>query len=130
MHKLIDNRGVEAPVKLQPTTGTRLLRCSWLILLAVLSLPALLLAQTSAANLSGRVTDSNGAVVQGANVQASNMATNESFKRSTNKDGLYQMPNLKPCRYQITVEKDGFKASSYISGNRWPTSAIKTITVT
>lgn len=113
MHYLNDNRGaMTSMIKFRFTTGTRL---SKFLGLAVLILPALLLAQTGTATLSGRVTDKTGAVVQGAEVEATAVATNRSFKRVTNDDGLYTVPALVPGIYNLVIRKTGFKEST-VSG--------------
>lgn len=60
------------------------------------------------ASLLGRVTDASGAVVPGAKVTATNIATNVSLSRVTNHDGEYNIPTLRPGTYKIAVELQGF----------------------
>ncbi len=67
------------------------------------------LAQTETATLSGRVSDPQGKVVPGAQVEITNVDTGIKTSTTTNDDGLYVVPNLRPGRYRIIVRKDGFK---------------------
>lgn len=65
-------------------------------------------SQSNAADLQGYVRDPSGAVVVGATVTARNSATNFSRDVTTNEDGYYQITNLPPGSYEITVEASGF----------------------
>jgi hypothetical protein len=66
-------------------------------------------AQSNAADLQGTVTDSTGAVVNGATVTARNPGTNVSRNATTNDEGYYRILNLPPGDYEITVEAANFK---------------------
>jgi hypothetical protein len=66
-------------------------------------------AQSNAADLNGFVRDPQGAVVVGATVTARNPATNFSRTATTNDEGYYQMVNLPPGEYEITVEAATYK---------------------
>jgi outer membrane receptor protein involved in Fe transport len=66
------------------------------------------LAQTG--SIAGTVTDSTGAVVQGAEVTVRNTATSESHKATSGSSGAYSLTNLSVGPYEITVKKEGFKA--------------------
>lgn len=70
---------------------------------------ALAQAQSSAADLRGVVRDPQGASVVGATVTARNKATNASRTVTTTDDGSYQIVNLIPGDYEVTVEAGGFK---------------------
>ena len=61
------------------------------------------------ATVSGRVTDQQSGVVQGAELVVTNVDTNLSSRQATNADGLYVLSGLKPGRYRITVTKGGFQ---------------------
>jgi hypothetical protein len=61
------------------------------------------------ATLTGTVTDSTGAVVANAKVTATNLATNFETDTTTNTEGLYRMPFLRPGDYRIKVVAPGFK---------------------
>src|ERR1700751_3509908 len=78
-------------------------------LLGVLTLSSLLFSQT-AGSIAGTVTDSTGAVVQGATVTATNQATNAARSADTNSSGAYSITNLAPGVYSVAMEKAGFKA--------------------
>ncbi|MCC7175408.1 MAG: TonB-dependent receptor [Bryobacterales bacterium] len=61
------------------------------------------------ATLTGMVTDPTGAVVVGAQVTISNVATNIETATQTNTQGLYRVPALRPGTYRIAVSAAGFK---------------------
>ncbi len=83
---------------------TRKLLC--LVLLAC----AAMWAQT--AELTGRVTDPSGGVIAGANVTATNQATQVERKTTTNEAGYYVITQLQPGDYRLTVEATGFAAQT------------------
>lgn len=66
-------------------------------------------SQSNAADLQGFVRDPQGAVVQNATVTARNPATNTSRTAMTNDEGFYQIVNLPPGDYELTVEAANFK---------------------
>ncbi|HKO98962.1 MAG TPA: TonB-dependent receptor [Pyrinomonadaceae bacterium] len=68
-------------------------------------------AQSNAADLQGFVRDSQGANVINASVTARNSATNTSKQTTTNDEGYYQITNLPPGEYEVTVEAANFKKS-------------------
>lgn len=73
-------------------------------------------SQANAADLQGYVRDPQGAVVVNAAVKARNLATNFTRDVTTNDDGYYQLINLPPGEYEITVEAATYKkavVSSY-----------------
>ncbi|HYP52186.1 MAG TPA: TonB-dependent receptor [Pyrinomonadaceae bacterium] len=78
-------------------------------LVAAVALTALGQAQSNAADLRGFVRDPQGAVVPGATVTARNTATNLTRTATTNDEGLYQITNLPPGDYEVTVESATFK---------------------
>ena len=59
--------------------------------------------------IAGEVKDSSGAVVPGASVTATNVATNVSRAVVTNDAGIYAFPALVPGTYRVRVEMRGFK---------------------
>lgn len=61
--------------------------------------------------MGGRVTDSSGAVVQGAKVTVTNVATGVSSHTTTTSEGAYTITDLIPGAYTVRVEKEGFKAA-------------------
>src|SRR6266550_7104654 len=66
-------------------------------------------SQSNAADLQGFVKDATGAVVPNATVTARNPTTNASRTATTNEEGRYQIVNLTPGDYEITVEAPNFK---------------------
>src|SRR5712692_9782213 len=81
----------------------------FVILVLVLCNPLPSPAQTETATLSGRVSDPQGRNVPGAEVEITNVDTGIKTSTTTNDDGLYVVPNLRPGRYRVTIRKDGFK---------------------
>src|SRR6266511_2509726 len=66
-------------------------------------------AQSDAADLGGLVHDQRGAVVPHATVTARNPATNTLRTATSNESGVYQILNLTPGEYELTVEATTFK---------------------
>src|ERR1043165_3070033 len=71
-------------------------------------------AQVDRAIVSGIVKDSNGGVLPGATVTATNLATDVESRQQTNGTGDYQVVNLIPGRYRVDAELSGFKKSSQV----------------
>jgi hypothetical protein len=65
-------------------------------------------AQTLDGTLRGEVSDPTGAVIAGAKVTATNVATNVSVDTTTTGAGTYNFPNLLPGTYTVAVEAPGF----------------------
>lgn len=82
-------------------------RVLFLIVLSLL-LAAPVLAQTHRASLRGTVYDPNGAVIQGAAITLTNVATNEGRTTTTNNEGEYTIASLPAGVYQFDVEKSPF----------------------
>ena len=79
------------------------------IVVSVLAYCGLVLAQDETASVSGRVTDPTGAVVIGAEVVATNLATNIPKVTKSNGTGDYSFPNLEPASYRLAVRAPGFE---------------------
>ena len=81
------------------------------LLLAVL--PAVLCtpgrSQEARGIIEGRVTDSTGALVPGAVIRLTHIATNTTRTTLTNGSGAYSAPLLSEGVYRIVAEKEGFK---------------------
>src|SRR6185369_3583408 len=73
-----------------------------------------LCAQVDRATLTGVISDAAGAVVPGATVTATNMATNVSTAQQTTETGSYLIVNLIPGEYRVDVELSGFRKSSRV----------------
>lgn len=65
-------------------------------------------SQSNAADLRGFVRDPQGAVVPSAAVTARNPATNVSRTATSNDEGFYQLINLPPGEYEVSVEAANF----------------------
>jgi hypothetical protein len=70
-----------------------------------------LVAQSERGTIAGTVRDTSGAVIQGANVTVINPSTNETFKLISNDAGEFTLPSLPAGRYNLHVEKQGFRTS-------------------
>jgi hypothetical protein len=66
-------------------------------------------AQLTTTTLLGRVTDSTGAAVLGAQITATNKDTNLSRAVQTNDDGEYRIEFLPAGNYELLVNANGFK---------------------
>ena len=82
-------------------------RCIPLCLL----LPVLAVAQGDRGSIAGTVTDPAGAVVAGARVTATQLATNTRYRASTTEAGDYSVPALPVGLYRVVIELEGFKSS-------------------
>ncbi len=65
-------------------------------------------AQVSGAALTGVITDATGGAIANARISAKNLATGLSSSTTTNSDGFYDIPNLLPADYQVTISAPGF----------------------
>jgi hypothetical protein len=81
---------------------------TWLFLAALLSWSQAL-AQIGTSTLTGRVTDSTGAVVPSVTALVVNTETGFRFTATTNQEGLFRVQSLQPGPYRITFEASGFK---------------------
>ncbi len=86
----------------------KLISFGCLIVFSCFLFSAVALAQSTAATLSGTVTDSSGALIPGANVTISNNATGLQRQTVTNDEGSFTIPLLPPSNYTVTVLRDGF----------------------
>jgi len=76
-------------------------------LLMLLTCP--LMAQMDREEINGTVSDSSGAVVQNAKIEA--VCTSNGLRREATTDvhGIYQIPSLPIGPYKVTITKEGFK---------------------
>ncbi|HEV2762517.1 MAG TPA: carboxypeptidase-like regulatory domain-containing protein, partial [Pyrinomonadaceae bacterium] len=72
-------------------------------------LPAFALAQTTTSTLTGVVTDTNAAAVEGATVTARNLETGLTRNVQSDAEGRYSFPGLPVGLYEVRAEKNGFK---------------------
>src|SRR5258708_6964452 len=87
------------------------LAAAFCLLVGLLAAGALF-AQEFRATLTGRVIDPSNSAVPNAVVQVRNTATNEVATSSTDNQGSYTVPFLKPGMYDVSVEAAGFKKST------------------
>lgn len=78
------------------------------ILALLLLFAASALAQT--ASITGRVTDSTGAIVPAAKITVTSIASGVETSTESNEQGLYQIPSLPPGSYTLTLSKTGFQS--------------------
>ncbi len=83
----------------------RTIFASFLILLCSVSLAA----QTTSARLQGTVTDAQGAVLAGAAVNVTSLATGRTVTITSGATGDYAVPALPPGRYAVEVKQPGFR---------------------
>ena len=83
--------------------------------LLALVTPAALWAQVDRATVTGTIKDTAGAVLPGATVSITNVATNVASQQQTTDTGTYLFVNLIPGKYQIAVELSGFKKSAQVT---------------
>ncbi len=70
------------------------------------------LAQGTTGQISGTITDPNGAVVTGATVKITNLDTNAERETTTGGDGNFAFQLLPPGRYRVETTASGFQTVS------------------
>ncbi len=81
-----------------------------LLLLEYFFVHRLLYAQVDSGTISGVITDPEGAVISGAIIQIINASDHTSRTFTTNHEGLYTAPSLRPATYDISAEANGFRS--------------------
>src|SRR5437667_1616626 len=66
-------------------------------------------AQEYRATLAGEVADPSGSAVEAAKVTATSVERSVTYESATNSAGRYAIPFLPPGRYNISVQKTGFR---------------------
>ncbi len=79
-------------------------------LLAAFATPAS--AQQFTGTIQGIVQDSSGAVVPGAEISVINIGTNETRNVTTESNGAYVVPQLKPGLYRVVAKMTKFKTAT------------------
>ena len=121
------------------------LSCCFHLLLTIILLPlwsSIALSQQTLGSMNGTVSDSSGAVVQGAAIKARAVATNLEITATSKSDGSFSIADLPIGTYEVTFIKDGFETDVHpqilVQGNRTatinaklkPGSVSSTVTVT
>ena len=79
---------------------------SLFVLLCLLALPCA--AQNATTSVRGVVQDSSGAVIPNASITLINQAAGQKLSQTTNDHGEYQLIQITPARYTMTVTAAGF----------------------
>jgi hypothetical protein len=79
----------------------------------LLAFSAALRGQVSTADVVGTITDTTDAVVAGAKITATNLATGLNYETISNNRGEFAIPLLPAGRYRIRVEATGFKTWNF-----------------
>ena len=82
------------------------------VVFAIAMMAGAAFAQSETGQITGKVTDTNGAVVAGATITLHSAETGAQRTATTNDDGVYAITNLQPGVYQITVEAANFAKST------------------
>ena len=69
----------------------------------------LLAAQSAQTGLVGEIVDPSGKAVPHATVKLLSVETNAFFSSASGQDGRYLFNEVRPGRYSVTVEADGFQ---------------------
>jgi hypothetical protein len=78
------------------------------ILLLCFLLCGVAVSQVLYGTLTGNVTDQSGAVVAGANIVATNLATGVSTRTITDDNGIYRIQTLQPGNYKVAISASNF----------------------
>jgi protocatechuate 3,4-dioxygenase beta subunit len=79
----------------------------WILLQAFTG--AVVFGQFESATLTGVVTDSSGKVIPGVVVKAISEGTSVETSSTTNGEGRYNFPTLRPGSYRVVAAMAGFK---------------------
>src|SRR5579862_3942196 len=117
-HPLICSAPLEAPMKSlanllrktlrNPGSARTRIHAAILLLAALAALPCVGAAQALYGTIIGTVTDKTGAVVPNVSVTVKSQDTGAIRTTSTGPQGDYQVPNLLPGTYTITLQSSGF----------------------
>lgn len=101
------------------------LPCCFHLFLAIVLLPlwsSIALSQQTLGSMNGTVTDSTGAVIQGAAIKARALATNLEVTATSKSDGSFSIADLPIGMYEVKFIKDGFETDVHpqiiVQGNR------------
>lgn len=78
--------------------------------LSLLAVAAVSLAAQGTASLTGTVLDAGGALIPDTRIRVRNVDTNATREILTSEEGAYTVTNLAPGNYEVTADKEGFRA--------------------
>ena len=81
------------------------------VVFSVLCVTVTTFAQTESARIQGTVTDSAGAIVAGATVKVTSIATSREITATSSDDGAFSVLSLQPGRYNVEVTAPNFKTT-------------------
>src|ERR1700742_1760047 len=76
--------------------------------LVILASPMALRAQSGTSSVQGTVTDTTGAVIQGASVVLTNTSTGVALNGVSDSSGSYSFPSVQPGVYSLEISKQAF----------------------
>jgi Carboxypeptidase regulatory-like domain/TonB dependent receptor len=83
-----------------------------LLLVALLSTSIFVMAQTDTARVIGTVTDPSGAVIPGASITITSLATANTKTIKADADGSFSMSALQPGKYHLEAKQTGFNTAT------------------
>jgi hypothetical protein len=83
----------------------------WLVAAFLLAIVTPLFAQQGTSEITGRITDEQGAVLPGVNIVVTNEATGVFREITSSADGTYFASQLVPGRYKISAKLTGFRTT-------------------
>jgi len=89
--------------------------CLFLVFLSFLAAVPVLAQSGSTSALTGRITDTTGAVLPGVSVTVTSVATNQTRTVLSAEDGVYRIPLLEPGAYRVRFSEAGFKTADVMS---------------
>lgn len=94
---------------------TLLLTVILLIVFSSINFNSLALAQVGAtsSNISGVISDEQGAKIKGALISITNVATNFKRDTTTSENGEYNLTQLPPGEYEVSISADGFRNQTF-----------------
>ena len=78
------------------------------IAIAIVLLVCSAVGQSTFGSIVGVVHDKTDAVVPGAKVQIKDLADNSTRSATSDRNGSFEFVNLKPSKYEVSVQADGF----------------------
>ncbi len=82
----------------------------WLLMIVGLAAGGIAVAQSGRGTLTGSMKDTNGAVLQDADVVLTGTNTGSRYETKANADGLFTFPELQPGSYTLTATSQGFQS--------------------